>query len=173
MSNFAEDYIDVAERIRLFIEKYPEGSLQAEIVAMTETRVVMKAYAYRTADDQTPGVGFAWEEVPGKTPYTRGSELMNCETSAWGRAIAALGIGTKKIATKDEIAAAKARLPESKWEVVAGPAIDGFPNAQADDSPVCVHGAMKHKSGEKNGKAWSAWFCPAPKDEACAPIWER
>jgi hypothetical protein len=42
--------------------------------------------------------------LPGSTPYTRGSEIENTETSAWGRAIGALGIGIdKSIASGDEV----------------------------------------------------------------------
>ncbi len=105
-------YVDVAERIRMFKEKYPNGTLQPanldkpyEIVAVGErTFIVYVAAAYREASDQRPGVGIAWEPFPGKTPYTRDSELMNAETSAWGRAIiAALAADTQKIASADEV----------------------------------------------------------------------
>ena len=46
-----EDYVTVAERVVWFYEKYPEGSLQAEIVELSDSRVVVRAYAYRNADD--------------------------------------------------------------------------------------------------------------------------
>ena len=58
-----------------------------------KVRVWGKALAYRTPDDPLPTVGHSYLEVPGATPYTRGSEIENVETSAWGRAIGALGIG--------------------------------------------------------------------------------
>jgi len=37
----------------------------------------------------------------------------------------------------------------------------------------CIHGTMAFKSGVKNGKPWSGWFCPTPKDTPgqCAPVW--
>lgn len=108
MSGFKLDpsYVDVAERISIFREKYPEGSLQSELVPCQQGFLAMRAYAYRTPDDPRPGIGHAWEPVPGKTPYTKDSEMMNAETSAWGRAIiAALAADTKKgIASADEIA---------------------------------------------------------------------
>ena len=102
MSFSLDDYVDVPERIRLFAEKYPDGSLQSE-VSFVDGGVLCKAYAYRTPVDERPGVGHAFEPVPGKTPYTKDSEVMNAETSAWGRAIVALGFETKKIASKQEI----------------------------------------------------------------------
>lgn len=102
-----DDYIDVATRIQIFYDRYPNGSLASEYdirEVMDHTWIIVKAYAYRTPDDPKPGIGHAWEHVPGRTPYTLGSELMVGETSAWGRAIAALGIAVHKgIASAQEV----------------------------------------------------------------------
>lgn len=108
-----DDYIEVPERIAEFRTKYPEGGLQPwdktkpyEIVELGGvTHIIVVAAAYRTPDDPIPGVGMAQEVFPGKTPYTKGSELMNAETSAWGRAIvAALAADTKRgIASAEEV----------------------------------------------------------------------
>ena len=109
MSNFQLDgYIDVAERIAIFRGAYPDGSLQChDLQFLTfggKDWVVYTAAAYRHPEDIRPGIGTAWEPVPGATPYTRNSELQNAETAAWGRAIvAALASDTKKIASADEV----------------------------------------------------------------------
>ncbi len=104
---FAQDYIDVAERLRELKAKHPEASMQGsyELVTVDSgTFVVYRAECYRTPEDPRPGVGYAWEPVPGKTNFTRDSELMNAETSAWGRAIvAALAAETKRVASADEV----------------------------------------------------------------------
>lgn len=108
------DYVDVATRIVAFKKKHPEGSLQPadltrpySIERINDTiYIVVVAAAYRTPDDKLPGIGMAYEPFPGRTPYTRGSELQNAETSAWGRAIvAALSADTRKagVASQDEI----------------------------------------------------------------------
>src|SRR5258707_481991 len=85
------DYVEVKDRIKLFYERFPDGSLMTDRVELWQDdgvpRVVVKALAYRTADDLHPGVGWSWLSLPGTTSYTRGSELENAETSAWGRAI--------------------------------------------------------------------------------------
>ena len=48
--------------------------------------------------------------LPGATPYTKGSEIENAETSAWGRAIGSLGIGIENsIASADEVRAKEVR----------------------------------------------------------------
>ena len=98
-------YVEVSERLQEFRDKYPEGSLQAEIVQMSDSQVVVKAYAFRTPDDERPGTGLASEPIPGKTNFTRDSELMNAETSAWGRALIAVGAADAKrgIASANEV----------------------------------------------------------------------
>lgn len=103
------DYIDVATRIVEFREKYPQGSLQQLDVKFIDfagkSWVVYTAAAYRSPDDALPGVGTAWEPVPGPTQFTRDSELQNAETAAWGRAmVAALAVDTRKgIASGEEV----------------------------------------------------------------------
>jgi hypothetical protein len=117
-----DDYIDVAQRIADFRAQYPEGSLRpanpAEPFRLIQaqgfnkdgsveqqTFVVVVAAAYRHGLDVFPGIGMAWEVFPGRTPYTRGSELQNAETSAWGRAIIAVGASDSKrgIASREEV----------------------------------------------------------------------
>jgi hypothetical protein len=103
------DYIDVATRIVEFREKFPEGSLQQvkyEFVTVNNKDwVVYTAAAYRSPDDQRPGIGTAWEPIPGPTNFTRDSEVQNAETAAWGRAmVAALAVDTKQgIASSQEV----------------------------------------------------------------------
>jgi hypothetical protein len=107
-----DDYVDVAERVREFSSKFPDGSLQSELTRL-EGGWLCKAYAYRNQDDARPGIGHAFEPVPGKTPYTKDSEAMNAETSAWGRAIVALGFDTKKIASRQEVRAREGSAPQA------------------------------------------------------------
>ena len=113
MSYDLSSYTDVKTKIELFIEKFPEGSLQfvlGGVCAHNPEMIWGQAFAYRTPDDARPGVGTAQELAIGKTNFTRGSELQNLETSAWGRAISALGIGlTAGIATRDEVRGSQER----------------------------------------------------------------
>lgn len=103
-------YNDVASRMREFFDKHPDGRLRPAAPWRVETIgdktfVVFEAAAYRTADDANPGIGTAWEPFPGRTQFTRDSELMNAETSAWGRAILAVGAADtrKGIASAEEV----------------------------------------------------------------------
>lgn len=123
-------YVEVNERIVEFRTKYPDGSFQPlDLANPYEFRevggqqlVIYAAAAYRTPDDARPGVGVASEPFPGKTSFTKGSELMNAETSAWGRAIvAALAADTKRgIASAQEVRnrQAEADIPPSAEELL-------------------------------------------------------
>jgi hypothetical protein len=103
------DYIDVATRIVEFREKFPQGSLQKVSLEFVNVAgkdwVVYTAAAYRAPDDERPGIGTAWEPIPGPTQFTRDSEVQNAETAAWGRAmVAALAVDTRKgIASAEEV----------------------------------------------------------------------
>ena len=105
------DYVEVKDRIKLFYELYGQGRLVTGDVRVTREpddtpRVWVQGLAYRTPDDPLPGVGWSWMVLPGTTSYTRGSELENTETSAWGRAIGSLGILIdRSIASANEIEA--------------------------------------------------------------------
>jgi hypothetical protein len=120
-----EDYIEVPERIQRFYAQYPDGSLQGtwEVVEVAgDTLIVYTARAYRSSQDPTPGVGTASEPYPGKTSFTKGSELMNAETSAWGRAIVSLGFLAKdeKVASKEEVKGAQARNVADEVKALPG-----------------------------------------------------
>lgn len=134
MSGKPAGYKEVSERIQEFRAKHPDGCLQSEVVpSPVEGFVIVKAYAYRTPDDPRPGVGLAWEPVPGKTNFTRDSELMNAETSAWGRAIIAIGASDAKegIASADEIRNRQA--PPQRQAPPPPPELDEITQEQIDD----------------------------------------
>lgn len=103
------DYVDVAQRMAQLAQIHPEASLQTVSIEFREVAgqmiVIYTAACYRTPDDPRPGIAMASEPYPGKTNFTRDSEVMNAETSAWGRSILAAcpQITTKKIASKNEV----------------------------------------------------------------------
>ena len=113
------DYVDVAARVREFNQKHPEGSLQTVSIEFKEVAgqmlIIYTAAAYRYPEDPRPGIAMASEPFPGKTNFTRDSEIMNAETSSWGRAIIAAdgSIVSKKIASAQEL---QNRQPQEAWE---------------------------------------------------------
>lgn len=100
-----KDYVEVPDRIRAWHEKHREGRIVCEIVTYTDALVVVKASVYRTSDslEAPAGVGHSSLTIPGKTPYTRDSELENAETSAAGRALVMAGIPAKSVSSAQEV----------------------------------------------------------------------
>lgn len=152
-----DDYVDVAERIQDFKDTHPHGSLQTigwEIVTVSgmtkegkpappQTFVVYRAAAYRTANDPTPGQGIAWEIFPGRTPYTKDSELMNAETAAWGRAIIALGlVANRSLASRQEVRNRRADQEADKANAATERAADEIV-ATMDASPLIAAGVVE------------------------------
>lgn len=150
-----EGYIDVAQRIVEFRDKYPDGCLRPAnlerpydiVTAGDKTFIVVVAAAYRTPDDPTPGVGMAWEPFPGPTNFTLNSELQNAETSAWGRAlVAVLAADTKEgIASADEV---RSRQGGSES---AGRSTSGATNNECAEcsQPIAVGAPIRSLGGGK------------------------
>lgn len=122
MSTQLGDYVEVKDRLVEFYAKYPEGSIESSFEFIDyagKPAVIVTALAYRTPTDPHPATGLAKELIPGSTSFTRGSELEVCQTSAWGRALGALGIGVKgAIASAEEVAVAKARREQEVAEAI-------------------------------------------------------
>ena len=141
------EYVEVKERIALFYAAYPTGALctgEVKVSVDDDTpRVWVQAFAYRTPDDPHPAVGWSWMDLPGKTPYTRGSELENTETSAWGRAIGALGIGiARSIASANEVRSkavedrpAPPHLSDPQGGLIGVVAVAGQSDAELRETP--------------------------------------
>ena len=127
MNNFMDNYVDVATRLKLAFERWPELRIQEthrEIVEMPDKTCFIRCVVtiWRTADDPIPVIASACEVYPGRTPYTKTSESEVGYTSAIGRALAMAGIGANKsIASRDEVEAAQSRQPTRLAEVVPFP----------------------------------------------------
>jgi len=118
-------YVDVAERIRQLKQVYPDAVLRPanplEPFKLMEIGgrefIVYTAACYKSPDDLLPAIAVAAEPSFGKTPFTKDSEVMNAETSAWGRAIlACLACDSHKVASADEVRNRKAdQAQDDSW----------------------------------------------------------
>jgi len=175
-------YVEVADRLREWYEKNPTARIVTTIVEQSEKRVTVKAEVFRKADDVLPaGVGHSALGVPGTTPYTRGAELENAETSAIGRALVAAGLPSKKVASADEVlakrGAAEAQIARAATEIFSAQE-SAIETVILAENPVAATGAQiaagrcpvhgrdwTFKEGtSKAGKAYAFWSCGA-KDE--------
>lgn len=107
-----KDYVDVAERIHAFYERYPEGSIQTEMVHLEGDMVVFKATVYRDREDTKPTTGWAYERE-GVGYVNKTSFIENCETSAIGRALANLNFPT----TRSELDRRAATEPATEAQI--------------------------------------------------------
>ena len=97
-----KNYAQVPDRVQAFRSLEPEGSIKTEIVHMTENAVVIRAEIYN-ASGALLATGTA-EEKANSSQINRTSYIENCETSAVGRALGFLGIGSEaSIASAEEV----------------------------------------------------------------------
>lgn len=118
-----KEYVEVNERLKHFRSNYKGWCLTSDVVDLTEDRCVIKATIF---DDNgnIRATGHAYEKE-GSSFINKTSFVENCETSAWGRALANLGIGLDtSVASYEEVAnavkqqatpAAKPKLDEDKF----------------------------------------------------------
>lgn len=100
-----KDYVMVNERIKYFREKFPLWSLESEIVALDNEMCVVKAII-KDESGRVIANGIARElQADKESIVNKTSYVENCESSAWGRALANLAIGIdKSIRSADEVA---------------------------------------------------------------------
>jgi len=98
-------YTEVSTRVEVFRQHFKSYSLESDLVLDDGQRVVVKAYI-RREDGTVVATGYA-EEIRGSSNVNRTSAIENCETSAWGRALACLGLHGGQIASANELTAAK------------------------------------------------------------------
>lgn len=112
MSFDLSNYVDVPTRIKQLKAKYPDAVLRPwnpnepfKIVEIGGREfIVYTAACYRSTTDPMPAIAVAAEPVIGSSSFTRNSEVMNAETSAWGRAImACLAVDEPHIASREEV----------------------------------------------------------------------
>jgi hypothetical protein len=96
------DYKTVALRVTEFIAspKHEGWSIVTDLIS-DGTNVVIKAFV-KDVDGRVRGTGYA-EEVRGSTNINKTSAVENCETSAIGRALSAVGFGGTEYASANEV----------------------------------------------------------------------
>ena len=99
-------YTEVSKRIEVFREHFGiEYGITTDILIDDGQRVVVKA-TIKHFSGFIIAQGIA-EEIRGSSNVNTTSALENCETSAWGRALAALSLHGGQIASINEIETAK------------------------------------------------------------------
>ena len=112
-----KDYVDVSERILFFWELHPDWSILTSIEEVNlETGVVIIKAWVEDEKGRIKSTGHAHEfQADKKSRVNMTSFVENCETSAIGRCLGTLGIGTEYgIASAFEVKLAKEKEAEMK-----------------------------------------------------------
>jgi len=154
--SFLEGYTPVNERLLQALERYPELSVVEagyEVVTIGD-RCFLECvvWVYRTPGDEHPIRGSVLEPFPGRTPFSKDSELAVGMTSAVGRALGYLGFGIAKgIASSDEVQArtterAIERHPSSQERPIA--AVKEFRADKPTEKMLKFLAVLEKKTGQ-------------------------
>lgn len=111
-----KEYITVNERVKAFRKDYPDWQMTDEIVSFSDTFILIKT-TISTPEGTPVATGIA-QEFRDASNINKTSYVENCETSAWGRALANFGIGIDtSVASADEMASALDRQERSKEKI--------------------------------------------------------
>ena len=141
-------YADVAGRVQAFRELCPNGSISTEVVRLDGDMCVIKATVC-DEEGRVLGTGHAYERES-STQINRTSFIENCETSAVGRALGMIGIGSESsMATAEEMVNAlnqQKEIEDLRIELLR--MANG--NANAVDNFVAAHTTNKKKLDDLN-----------------------
>ena len=113
------DYKTVALRVQEFREQFPNYFLTTEIIKIDDEQCIVKAYAGIHREDgtvQTFATGHA-QEFRKASQINGTSYVENCETSAIGRCLSALGLSGTEFASANEVVNA---IHQQNNKVVSG-----------------------------------------------------
>jgi hypothetical protein len=142
MSNYLDDYVSVQDRLKEFINAYPDYRIKTHVLEESLTPncdvYIVKTELYRTEADAA-----AWTTGLSSESKQKQYALELAETGSLGRALNLAGFFAKPSGSpKKELGA----------EIV-------------DEIPLCSQGCgpMVLKQGTKEGKEYRGWVCPRPK----------
>ena len=175
MSNYLDDYVSVQDRLKEFINGYPDYRIKSHVLEEslipTCDVYIVKVELYRTEADSA-----AWTTGLSSESKSKQYALELAETGALGRALNLAGyfakpsgtpkkpIQTTNKALADFVADQRPNDPEPiVWDV--SHIAEQFGAEVIDEVPLCASGCgpMILKQGTKEGTEYRGWVCPVPK----------
>ncbi len=175
MSNYLDDYVSVQDRLKEFINAYPDYRIKTHVLmeslVPTCDVYIVKTELYRTEADAAP-----WTTGLSSESKSKQYALELAETGSLGRSLNLAGFfakpsGAPKKAiqtTKPELAEfVKEQRPNDPEPIVwdVSQMVQELGAEIVDEIPLCSggDGAMVLKQGNKEGKEYRGWVCPTPK----------
>jgi hypothetical protein len=175
MSNYLDDYVSVQDRLKEFINGFPDYRIKSHVLEEslipTCDVYIVKVELYRTEADSAP-----WTTGLSSESKSKQYALELAETGALGRALNLAGyfakpsgtpkkpIQTTNKALAEFVADQRPNDPEPiVWDV--SHIADQFGAEVIDEVPLCGNGCgpMILKQGTKEGKEYRGWVCPIAK----------
>lgn len=175
MSNYLDDYVSVQDRLKEFINAYPDYRIKTHVLEESLTPncdvYIVKTELYRTEADAAP-----WTTGLSSESKSKQYALELAETGSLGRSLNLAGFFAKpNSAPKKPIQTLNPKLAEFVkeqrpndpepivWDV--SEVADKLGAEIVDEIPLCSggDGPMVLKSGTKEGKEYRGWVCPTPK----------
>jgi hypothetical protein len=175
MSNYLDDYVSVQDRLKEFINGYPDYRIKSHVLEEslipTCDVYIVKVELYRTEADSA-----AWTTGLSSESKSKQYALELAETGALGRALNLAGyfakpsgtpkkpIQTTNKALAEFVANQRPNDPEPiVWDV--SHIAEQFGAEVIDEVPLCGNGCgpMILKQGTKEGKEYRGWVCPIAK----------
>lgn len=178
--SFLQNYEDVQSRVLRFQKLYPEGGIRVFVEKFEPENgwVMIRAEVRKQAQSSFPdGSDIAMGD---KQEYQKNLQKFYCEdtaTSAIGRALSQVLETEKKPTSQDMSKVVRETTtignPDDVWTTVQKPAPKKMEVSEiaaaldAEEVPVCEHGTMLLKEGNKDNRAYHGYVCVAG-NKACA-----
>jgi hypothetical protein len=179
MSNYLDDYVSVQDRLKEFINAYPDYRIKTHVLEESLTPncdvYIVKTELYRTEADAA-----AWTTGLSSESKQKQYALELAETGSLGRALNLAGyfakpnqtpkkpIQTTKPALAEFVKEQRPNDPEPiVWDVSA--IAEELGAEIIDEIPICNHGPMILKQGSKEGKEYRGWVCTERNKSAQCP----
>jgi len=179
MSNYLDDYVSVQDRLKEFMNAYPDYRIKTHVLEESLSPncdvYIVKCELFRTEADAAP-----WTTGLSSESKQKQYALELAETGALGRSLNLAGFfakpqgGPKKPiqTTKPELAEfVKEQRPNDPEPIVwdVSHIAEQFGAEVIDEIPICNHGPMILKQGTKEGKEYRGWVCTERNKSAQCP----
>lgn len=187
---FLDNYETVNQKVQRLHATYPTNRIETHIIDWQPEKgyILIECQIFRKYEDEKPAaIDYAHGMVGAYNPQMKRWYVEDTVSSAIGRC-ASVVLGAEEKPSRENMEQVetmpKAFVEEDPWSKPIWE--EGFTTAKTAveeiqsqlggeiqaESPICAHGHMIFKEGEKNGKAWAGYMCTEKtKSNQCSPIW--